>query len=146
MKVDFSRKLITRFLLTIFGVMIVLIFAHKLILSSLLYRIENVFFVSYIAQLIMSISSFFLLSKLSQTKGEQLGFYFLGLTMIKFLVYFLGFRLYFLQDGSVTAMEYAIFFVPYLVALIVEVSFLIYALNKAPMDTDKVIVYSEEEE
>ncbi|MCB9189167.1 MAG: hypothetical protein H6599_07770 [Flavobacteriales bacterium] len=146
MKIDFSRKLVSRFLWSIIAAMIMLNIVHKIIISTLFDSIGGVFYVSYIVQLILSVSSFFLLSKLSQTKGEQLGFYFLGLTLLKFLVYLVGFRIYFLRDGEVSALEYAIFFVPYLVALIIEIAFLIYALNKAPIDLDKVVTYSDEEE
>lgn len=143
MKVEFSRKIIFRFLLTVlvslgvaFGVHIVLLKGEGRFILGL----------SYIVQLVLSLISFLLLAKISVKKGEQTGFFFLGLSTLKFLVYFLGFRFYFILDGEVTSMEYAVFFVPYIIAFLIEVGFLIAVLNSAPINADKLINLSDEEE
>lgn len=146
MRVEFSRGLIVRFLLTVLFAQIIACVVHVFVLDQLGKVQGGVVHVSYLVQLILSILSFLIISKVSEKKGEQAGFYFLGLSALKFLVYVVGFRLYFIQDGSVSREEYAIFFIPYIVAFIIEVTFLVHALNKTPLDLEKVISYEEEEE
>lgn len=146
MKVEFSRIIILRFLVTVFLVSLLTCVVHVLILSMLDKEQGVVVYVSYATQLVLSVISFLIISKISAKKGEQAGFYFLGLSALKFLVYVIGFRLYFIQDGDVSKEEYAIFFIPYIIAFITEVSFLVNVLNNAPIDHQNVISYEDEEE
>lgn len=145
MKIEFERKLILRFIVTVCLAVLIACLLHVWLVTGF-QKYTVVIYTSYSVQLFLSVSSFLLLSRISQKNGGQVGFYFLGLSMLKFLVYMLGFRFYFMMDGVVSKAEYAIFFVPYIIAFAIEIIYLVNVLNKAPVDLDKVIDYSEEEE
>ncbi len=146
MKIEFSKKIVVRFLITVVLVLLLAGGIHCFILDKLDASPGSVIYTSYGAQFLLSISSFLLLARFSQKRGDQVGFAFLGLSLVKFLAYILGFRIYFRVDGEVSQMEYAIFFVPYILALAVEIGYLVYVLNKIPVDPDKVVVFEDEEE
>jgi hypothetical protein len=146
MKIEFSKKTIARFLITLILGLVVAFAIHSLILVGTSGGIGVVVYVSYGVQLVLGVASFFLLSRISQKRGEQVGYFFLGLSMLKFLVYIVGFRFYFMQDDVVSKGEYAIFFVPYIVAFAIEITYLVGVLNRVPIDQEKVIVYHDEEE
>ncbi len=61
---------------------------------------------------------------------KQLGFLFLFGSMLKFILFFLFFNGSYKMDGTVTSSEFAAFFVPYMVTLIIEVYSLTKWLNK----------------
>ncbi|CAG5085559.1 hypothetical protein [Parvicella tangerina] len=146
MKIEFSKRIIGQFLVTVLLVLVVVCVLHLLILSGASEVPELVIFISYLSQLLLSVASFFLLARVSVKKGEHAGFFFLGFSLVKFLVYVLGFRFYFLKDGLVSKEEYAVFFIPYITAFVVEIVYLVHVLNKVPMDPDYVIVYKEDDE
>lgn len=146
MRIEFSGKIMLKFLVTVTLVMVIGVSIHGVISKEIGSSSLITIFVSYFSQWLLSIGSFFLIARVSQRKGEQAGFYFLGLSMLKFLVYVVGFRLYFIQDGEVSREEYAIFFIPYIAAFVVEIIYLVYVLNNTPIDPENVISYSDEEE
>jgi hypothetical protein len=106
--------------------------------------LEIVTFLSYLTNFIICVASFYVLASLSKKDSTNVGYAFLMFSMMKFGAYFLGFRFYFQIDDVVTKQEYAVFFVPYLLAILVEISFLIKELNGAEMDPEKFIVVEEE--
>jgi hypothetical protein len=108
---------------------------------------ENIKFVgvlSYLINYIVCVISFLILAHLSKKDSSNLGFVFLIFTLIKFGMYFLGFRFYFMQDDIVTKEEYSVFFIPYLLSVIVEVTFLIRHLNNLDMDATKIVEIIDE--
>jgi len=128
----------------------ILILSLGLSLLAQLFFIESnlhsVTLLSYLSNLIICIVSFYTLASLAKKDSTNVGYIFLVFSMLKFGVYFLGFRFYFQMDDIVTKQEYSLFFVPYLVAIFVEISFLIKELNGAEMDPNKFIVIEDEEE
>jgi hypothetical protein len=62
---------------------------------------------------------------------ESLGFIFMGGTALKFLVFFLFFDPVYSEDGEIERVEFLAFFIPYIICLIVETSFLVRVLNRA---------------
>lgn len=146
MKVEFSRKIRRNFLITVVLGLIAVGVVHLLVMSYLGIGMETVLLVSYAVQLGLSVISFFVISRISEKRSEQVGYSFLVLSMVKFLTYLFGFRLYFMQDDLVEKTEYAIYFVPYIVAFVVEIVYLVYVLNRVPIDIEKIIQYSDEEE
>jgi hypothetical protein len=61
---------------------------------------------------------------------QSLGFIFLGGTGLKFLVFFIVFNPVYSLDEDVQRIEFATFFIPYTVNLIVETTFLVRVLNR----------------
>lgn len=61
---------------------------------------------------------------------SQLGFLFLAGSVVKFAVFFIVFQPLFKQDGLISKLEFASFFVPYLTGLIIETISLSKWLNK----------------
>jgi hypothetical protein len=108
-------------------------------------QLESVTLISYLTNLIICIASFYVLASLSKKDSTNIGYVFLMFSMMKFGAYFLGFRFYFQMDDIVTKQEYAVFFIPYLLAILVEISFLIKELNGAEMNPEKFIVIEDEE-
>jgi len=58
--------------------------------------------------------------ELAKKQNKNLGFVFLLGSTLKFAVYFLIFNPLFMQDGSLSKLEFFIFFVPYITCLIIE--------------------------
>ena len=62
----------------------------------------------------------------------MLGYYFMGASFVKFAVYFIFFNPSYKIDGLTSPVEFAAFFTPYGVSLILETLLLIVLLNKKP--------------
>ncbi|MDT0555546.1 DUF6168 family protein [Patiriisocius hiemis] len=71
----------------------------------------------------------FLVSKNLNKGSAQAGFLFLLGSALKFLVFFLVFNPSYKEDGDMSTAEFATFFVPYFVCLLLEVYFLSKELN-----------------
>ncbi|WP_406685351.1 hypothetical protein N1F78_06400 [Seonamhaeicola sp. MEBiC1930] len=94
---------------------------HLAILSFLNYQLlENHIVLSYVLNFILVIKVFGLLYLLRKKYKSQLGFLFLAGSLIKFAVFFIVFQPIFKQDGVVSKLEFASFFVPYVLGLIIE--------------------------
>lgn len=145
MKIVVNSKRRIRFVIVLSVVLAIGLVLHAFLMHLFNGDVDPVVYVSYGAHWGFSLVAFFSLVRFGRTKGEYLGYAFLVLTMFKFLLY-VGFRWYFVRDGEVTKAEYAIFFLPYLISLVVEVVFFAMLLNNAPIDKDRLIDYSNEEE
>ncbi len=62
---------------------------------------------------------------------NQLGFIFMFGSFLKFIVFFIVFYPFFKIDGNITKTEFAVFFIPYALCLIMEISSLSKWLNKS---------------
>lgn len=94
---------------------------HILILNLLnLPLFENLILRSYITNLILVIGVFGMLYLLKKKYKSQLGFLFLFGSAIKFAVFFALFYPFYKQDGEITKLEFASFFVPYFIGLVLE--------------------------
>lgn len=143
MRVEINHRSKLWFVITVITIMTGVFLIHYILLPVVY---QGVVVTSYSVHLIFSLISFFFLSKFGESKGEYLGYALLVLTMVKFAIYFAGFRWFFMQDDIVSKLEYSIFFIPYLIALIVEVLFIARSLNSMPMDRSKIVQFSDEEE
>lgn len=85
---------------------------------------------SYFINFMMASLVFAAIYRFKKTKSDLLGFYFLGGSFFKFIVFFVLFLPFFKADGDLSKQEFFIFFIPYIVVLFVEVSFLVNILNK----------------
>ena len=64
-----------------------------------------------------------------QRQPEKLGFTFLGSISLKFILFFIFIYPNIRSDNTITSLEFANFFTPFLTCLIVEVSFLLSLLR-----------------
>ena len=121
----------SKFVITLLIVLIVAFAIHVFILKTLEYPLfENKIVLSYLVNTILAISIFGFLFKMKNKYKEQLGFLFLAGSTFKFIVFFLLFYPSFKQDGDINKLEFASFFMPYLLCLILETSSLAKWLNK----------------
>ena len=119
----FSTKL-TIILITVFGLHIAVL---SLIDKPLF---ENKIILSYIINLTLAIAIFGFLYKYRERFKSQIGFLFLAGSFVKFAVFFLVFYPLYKADNDISKLEFAAFFVPYAICLILETSSLVKWLNK----------------
>jgi hypothetical protein len=104
---------------------------HLFILSSLeIPLFKNKIVLAYVLNVGVALLIFNALYIFREKFKSQLGYLFLFGTAIKFIVFFLFFNSAYKADGIISKQEFAAFFVPYAVTLIVEVYSLIKWLNK----------------
>ncbi|UCE94056.1 MAG: hypothetical protein JSV73_01870 [Flavobacteriaceae bacterium] len=89
-------------------------------------RIIEAYLVNGTLAILIYISLFYLRNKMAQ----QLGFLYMGGSFVKFLFFFILFYPFYKQDGSLDSLEFAAFFVPYVVSLIFETFGVIEFLKK----------------
>lgn len=120
---NFSFKL-TFALIVAFG-------AHILVLNYFnLPLFDNKIILAYIINLILAVLIFIALHKLKDKFKEQLGFLFIAGSFLKFIVFFIVFYGAYKADGVIKKPEFAAFFVPYVLCLIIETFSLAKWLNK----------------
>lgn len=104
---------------------------HLLVLKLLdLPLFENKILLSYLINLTLVVLVFGLLYVLRKKFKSQLGFLFLGGSVLKFAVFFIVFYPFYKQDDVISKVEFAAFFVPYAIGLILETTSLSKWLNK----------------
>ncbi len=104
---------------------------HLVVLNVLQFSLfENRIVLSYIVNLILVIAIFGALYLLKEKYKTQLGFLFLAGSLLKFVVFFILFYPFYKSDNTITKLEFAAFFVPYIIGLILESVSLSKWLNK----------------
>lgn len=113
---------------------IVLILAfttHLFVLSSKsLPLYDNRIVLAYVVNALLAIVIFGTLYKMKDKYKEQLGFMFLAGSVLKFVAFFIAFYPFYKSDGTISKLEFAAFFVPYILSLILETFSLSKWLNK----------------
>jgi len=74
----------------------------------------------YLINMAMALGIYYIMLRFAAKKSKNLGFLFLFGSTLKFLVYFLIFDPLFKQDGSLSRIEFFVFFIPYFACLITE--------------------------
>ena len=113
-------------------ILLTVVFAiHLLVLNVLqLSLFENRIVLSYIVNPVLVIVIFGILYLLKEKYKSQLGFLFLAGSLLKFVVFFILFYPFYKLDNIITKLEFAAFFVPYVMGLIIESVSLSKWLNK----------------
>ena len=91
---------------------------------------ENRIVEAYLINGSLAILIYFSLYSLRNKMAQQLGFLYMGGSFIKFLLFFIFFYPFYKQDGSLDSLEFAAFFVPYVISLIIETFGVIEFLKK----------------
>ena len=85
---------------------------------------------SYSVNAVLAITIFGFLYRYREKFRNQIGFLFLAGSLLKFAVFFIVFYPSYKADGDTSGLEFAAFFVPYAIALILETFSLVKWLNK----------------
>lgn len=104
---------------------------HILLLKAFQYpSFDNKIIWSYLVNLGLVIIIFGLLYFLRKNQKNQLGFLFIGGSLLKFAIFFIVFYPFYKLDGHISKLEFAAFFTPYALGLIIETISLSKWLNK----------------
>ncbi|TMU55023.1 DUF6168 family protein [Flagellimonas algicola] len=119
-KLNFPTKFIALLLL-----LLLLSFGAHLGILSLrnLPLFDNLIVLSYVVNAILAAVIFLLLYKFKEKLKNQIGFLFMGGSLLKFVFFFLLFYPTYKSDGDMSVLEFAAFFVPYAISLFLETFF-----------------------
>ncbi|HZW62662.1 MAG TPA: DUF6168 family protein [Flavobacteriaceae bacterium] len=121
---------LTRFTAFVVMVLAAVFAAHMLILKAQnLPLFDNKIIVAYLLNALLAIIIFATLYTLKNKYQTQLGFLFLFGSALKFVVFFVVFYPVYKADGVMDKLEFAAFFIPYAISLILETVFLSKMLN-----------------
>ena len=112
------------FLFVVFAVHVLVLFFIDLPLFG------NRIILAYIVNFVLAIIIYITMHLLKHKYQSQLGFVFMFGSFLKFIVFFIVFYPFYKADDTITKMEFAAFFVPYVVCLIIETTSLSKWLNK----------------
>ena len=124
-------KTISRFITSLLLTLGIFFALHLLVLKQLdLPLLNNKITLSYTINAILAITILTALFKLKERYKTQIGFLFLFGSALKFVVFFLIFFPSYKADGVMDKLEFAAFFIPYVLCLILETVYLSKMLNK----------------
>ena len=117
-------NLTAKFLLLLDASLLVSFAVHIFILHSRGNPLfDNMIIESYVINGFLAALIFVLLYRFRERYRNQIGFLFMAGSLIKFVVFFLLFYPTYKQDGELSTLEFAAFFVPYALALFWETYF-----------------------
>jgi hypothetical protein len=90
----------------------------------------NMILTAYAVNYILAVAIYGILYLLQDRFTSQLGFLYMGGSLLKFLLFFVLFYPSYKQDGIMSTPEFAAFFVPYSISLILETTGIIKFLKK----------------
>lgn len=102
--------------------------------TGILYKLkfpmfENHIVFAYVVNFFMAYGIFLFLYGFKNKHSESLGYFFMGGSIFKFLVYFIFFNSAYHIDNKVDKLEFFSFFIPYAISLIIEIITIIKILN-----------------
>ena len=104
---------------------------HLIILDNLGFpKFNDLIGLSYIVNGLLAIAIFVSIYIFRSKLKNQIGFLFMGGSFLKFLLFFILFYPAYKSDGEMSRLEFAAFFVPYVVSLVVETIFTAQILKK----------------
>lgn len=125
------KKLPLRFILVLFGALLITFVLHFYTLRNLgLPPLGDMLIASYGINFLLAAGIFIGLFYARKKLKNALGFLFMGGSLIKFAVFFVVFYPVYRADGEMVRTEFAAFFIPYLTALILETYFASKMLNQ----------------
>lgn len=115
---------IVQFIILIIAVLSFSFVIHVFLLESMgLPKYENLIGRSYFINGLLASLIYLTLFLLKNKLKNQIGFLFIGGSLVKFIIFFILFYPTYMQDDSMERVEFFAFFIPYLLALIIETSF-----------------------
>ncbi len=120
-----------KFSLTLISVLAIFFGIHLFVLSQLeLPLLDNRIIAAYLVNCLLALVIYLSLFLLKTKMPEQLGFLYMGGSFVKFLFFFIFFYPFYKLDGGLDSYEFAAFFVPYVISLILETFGVIQFLKK----------------
>ena len=114
-------KKIISFAIQLFGVLVFLGLLHVAFFYARANEIPfDLIVLGYLVNFAMALGIYYGMVQLAKKQNKNLGFVFLFGSTLKFAVYFLIFNPLFMQDDSLSKLEFFTFFVPYITCLILE--------------------------
>lgn len=115
--------------------LVVILLCSFLVQASILYVLNqnifgNLLIWTYVVNSLIAFGLFVLLEKQARKMSGNLGFLFMGGSLVKFLLFFLVFYPTYNEDGEMDKWEFFAFFIPYMVSLFWEINSLVKRLNK----------------
>ncbi len=128
-------KLIVRFLTTLFISISITFALHNLFLNYQNISIySNKTILAYIVNIVLAILIFAFLYLFRNKYKNQLGFLYMAGSLLKFTVFFIIFYPSYKLDGVMSKYEFAAFFTPYIISLLIETFYLIKLLNSSELN------------
>ena len=115
--------------IVVFSIFLSLTFAIFFLLQFSLLRIYgfdplgNMILLSYATNFILAAGIYISLFLLRKKLKDQIGFLFMAGSLLKFVVFFLVFYPVYREDGQMDKLEFAAFFIPYALGLVIETIF-----------------------
>ena len=107
--------------LYLIGVTALVFATHLLVLNTLEKPLfDNLMTAAYVANVLMAGGIYALLYLFRKKFRNEIGYLFMGGSFLKFAVFFIFFYPVYKEDGDITRLEFATFFVPYVTCLIIE--------------------------
>ena len=119
-----------KFIFTLFIVLAIFFGLHVWVVHEMnfIFNLSKIG-VSYTVNYIIAIAIFKLCFLFIDKKSEILGFIFLFGSLFKFVIYFLVLRPIISESESISKVEFSFFFIPYAICLVIEIYFLVKAVN-----------------
>lgn len=122
---------IIQFLLVLISSLGLLFFIHTTFLNTLgVSKNGDLIVLSYLVNGVLAALIYVLLFIFRYKLKNQIGFLFMGGSFIKFIIFFIVFHPVYKEDGEMSTLEFAAFFVPYAISLIIETIFMMKMLKK----------------
>ncbi len=120
-----------KFSLLLLALLLAALAMHLFILKELgLPMWDNKILLAYAINYILAVAIYGALYLLQEKMTSQLGFLYMGGSLLKFLFFFILFYPSYKLDGEMSNAEFAAFFIPYAISLILETSGIIKFLKK----------------
>ena len=124
------HKPLKRFIILLTTFVASVFLLHILVLNyNNLPLFDNKITLAYLLNYLLALGIYFLLYFYRFKLKDQLGFLFMGGSFLKFILFFIFFYPSYKSDGNIDTLEFASFFLPYLVCLIIETSALVKLLK-----------------
>ena len=105
--------------------------AHVYVLNYFsLPEFDNRIIGAYLSNFFLAVLIYGLLLILREKMESQLGFLYMAGSLLKFIFFFIFFYPSYKYDGEITSLEFAAFFLPYVICLIIETFGIIKFLKK----------------
>lgn len=119
-----------KFLFVLLGILLLFFLIHLWYFYDIgMPRFANRIIGAYLLNYAMAALVLFLVERNLKIESAQTGFIFLAGSGLKFLVFFLVFYPVYKADGTMNTVEFATFFIPYSLCLVLEVYYLSKQLN-----------------
>ena len=124
-----QKKTIT-FILFLSITLIIAFIIHTIVLTkNNILLFESKLILSYTVNYILALIILFFVENAIKKKSTNSGMYFILGSALKYIVFFFILFPVFMEDETLSKIEFAIFFVPYSLCLIIEVTYLSKRLN-----------------